>query len=315
VHRGGCSAGGCHQHGGVVNLKAFFVASLQTALDLQIATPEDILKHVTPDILSQYLPRPLWARVFTACLGAPRVDATLVVETIGVPNLCEHVPAQLIWACIADIGNRSLGKPVSEEPIVLRPKSVSQGFAAPEPMPASSSKSGPQPLTAPPPDVIAKPANPPLAPAPKVGPSIPAPSVSPAGTGAQALSDIVAELEAESSRDEKPATPRTTTGRVPTQQRFRQSQTGIGSRVQPNATPPPEKGTGTRRPQADAKPPTLLTTRRGQTEAEESETETSVGKGDDWRTALAVEDEQLVDWQSADETLTVADDLDPPRKR
>jgi hypothetical protein len=296
-----------------VNLKAFFVASLQTALDLRIATPEDILKHVTPDILSQYLPRPLWARVFTAALGAPRVDATLVVETIGVPNLCEHVPAQLIWACIADIGNRSLGKPVSEEPIVLRPKSVSQGFSEAVPTPStSSSKSGPQPLTAPPPDVITKPTST-LTPAPK-GPSIPAPSVSPAGTGAQALSDIVAELEAESSRDTPPTPSRTSTGRVPTQQRFRQSQTGIGSRVQPS-TPPPEKGSGTRRPQADAKPPSVLTARRGQTEVEESESETSVGKGDDWRTALAVEDEQLVDWQSADETLTVADDLDTPRKR
>jgi hypothetical protein len=315
VHRSGGSAGGCHQHGGVVNLKAFFVASLQTALDLQIATPEDILKHVTPDILSQYLPRPLWARVFTACLGAPRVDATLVVETIGVPNLCEHVPAQLIWACIADIGNRSLGKPVSEEPIVLRPKTVSQGFAESVPAPVSSSKSGPQPLMGSPPDVITKPANPPLAPSPKVGPSIPAPSVSAAGTGSQALSDIVAELEAESSRDEKPAQSRTSTGRVPTQQRFRQSQTGIGSRVQPAPVSVPDKGTSARRPQADAKPPSVLTARRGQTEVEESESETSVGKGDDWRTALAVEDEQLVDWQSADETLTVAEDIDTPRKR
>lgn len=307
MHRGCGRAGGCHQHGGVVNLKAFFVASLQTALDLQIATAEDILKHVTPDILSQYLPRPLWARLFTACLGAPRVDATLVVETIGVPNLCEHVPAQLIWACIADIGNRSLGKPVSEEPIVLRPKSVSQGFV-PEAAPAS--KSGPTPLTAPPPDVITKPTTS-LAPAPK-GPSIPAPSVSAAGTGSQALSDIVAELEAESTA--APPPPRTTTGRVPTQQRFRQSQTGIGSRAQPAPAATNEKS-GTRRPQADAKPPSVLTARRGQTEVEESESETSVGKGDDWRTALAVEDEQLVDWQSADETLTVADDLDSPRKR
>ena len=32
------------------------------------------------------------------------------METIGIPNLCEHVPTSIIWACIAEIGARSLGK-------------------------------------------------------------------------------------------------------------------------------------------------------------------------------------------------------------
>jgi hypothetical protein len=92
-----------------VNLKAFFVATLSSALDLGIAVPDDVLRHVTPDVLAHNLPRPLWARLLTACVGAPRVDAQLVVETIGVPNLCEHVPAPIIWACIEEIAQRSLG--------------------------------------------------------------------------------------------------------------------------------------------------------------------------------------------------------------
>lgn len=292
-----------------MNLKSFFVAALQTALDVSIATPEDILKHVTPDVLSQYLPRPLWARLFTACLGAPKVDAQLVVETIGVPNLCEHVPAQLIWACIADIGNRSLGKPVSDEPIVLRPKSVTpEPTSSGIPSVVSSSRTPSQPLTAPPPDVITKPSNPPLAPPPKVGPSIPAPATSPAGTGSQSLSDIVAELEAEGSRDERSTSPSRV--RTPTQQRFRQSQTGIG-RLADKAEKP-----STRRPQAAAQAIPGRPARRGETEAEDVESETAVASKDgDWRNALAVdvEDEQLVDWQSSEETLTVADD--EPRKR
>ena len=303
------STGRSHEHGGVVNLKAFFVASLQTALDLSIATPEDILKHVTPDVLSQYLPKPLWARLFTACLGAPKVDAQLVVETIGVPNLCEHVPAQLIWACISDIGNRSLGKAVSEEPIVLRPKSVTTPPPPPSRttpssgIPSVTGGSPSQPLTGPPPDVITKPANPTLAPPPKVGPAIPAPT--PAGTGSQSLSDIVAELEAEGARDERSSAPSRV--RTPTQQRFRQSQTGIG-RLAEKATPNP------RRPQAAAPAVPGRPARRGETEVEELESETAVASKDgDWRNALAVEDEQLVDWQSSEETLTVAED--EPRKR
>jgi hypothetical protein len=284
-----------------MNLKAFFVASLQSALDLGIATPEDVLKHVTPDVLAQYLPRPLWARMFTACLGAPKVDAQLLVETIGVPNLCEHVPAQLIWACLAEIGQRSLGMAVDERPIVLRPKSVT----TPPPAPMPSSKSGP--LTAPPPDVITKPANPPLAPPPKVGPSIPSP-------GSQSLSDIVAELESE--HDRGTTTPPPARGRVPTQQRFRQSQTGSGiGRLADKNNPAGAPTTKERRPQAATQPSlTVRGARRGETEVEEAELETNVQRGDDWRAALAVEEDQLVDWQSSEETLTVAEDLEP-RKR
>ena len=283
-----------------MNLKAFFVVSLQSALDLGIATPDDVLKHVTPHVLAEHLPRPLWARLFTACLGAPKVDAQLVVETIGIPNLCEHVPAQLIWACIWEIGNRSLGRTTDkdDEPLVLRPKSVT----TPPPPPAPSLGSGPtrsKPLTAPPPDVITKPANPPA----KMGPL---PSiVSPAGSGSQSLADIVAELDAEAQNDSKSSPPSRV--RTPTQQRFRQSQTGIGRLAQAN---------NTRRPQAAAPAPATVgtRTRRGETEVEdEPETEVARSAEADWRNALAVEDEQLVDWQASEETLTVADD--EPRKR
>jgi hypothetical protein len=85
-----------------MNVKAFLVDALGGALDLGVATPDDVLRHVTPDLLAEYLPRPLWARLLTACLGAPRVDAQLVVETIGVPNLCEHLPSPIIWSVRGD---------------------------------------------------------------------------------------------------------------------------------------------------------------------------------------------------------------------
>lgn len=292
MHRRGRRAGRGHEHGGVVNLKAFFVASLQSAIDLGVATPDDILKHVTSDVLAAHLPRPLWARLFTACLGAPRVDAQLVVETIGVPNLCEHVPAPLIWACIADIGNRSLGRESDDAPIVLRPKSVTTPPPPPQP-------SRTKPLTAPPPDVVVAPAA--AAPVLK-GPTIPAPAATPQGTGTQSLADIVAELEAEGAREEPRSSPPSRV-RTPTQQRFRQANTGIGRLAQNSS----------RRPQAAAQPAsTGRPARRGETEVEEGETETS--RGEDWRTSLAVEEEQLVDWQASEETVTSGEDLDS-RKR
>ena len=131
-----------------MNVKAFFSDALGQALELGIGTPEDVLKHITPDLLAQYLPKPLWARLFTACLGASRVDATLVVETIGIPNLCEHIPASVIWQCIAEIGARSLGQAYIAPPPIAKRDSGSSVLAPPPdaieaPFGSSSGSNGP----------------------------------------------------------------------------------------------------------------------------------------------------------------------------
>src|SRR4029079_2206689 len=93
-----------------MSITRFFVDALGSALALGLATPEDVLRHVTPDVLSVHLPRPLWSKLIAACLAAPRTDARLVVETISVANLCEHMPKPILWACLSEIGQRALGK-------------------------------------------------------------------------------------------------------------------------------------------------------------------------------------------------------------
>jgi hypothetical protein len=177
-----------------VNIKAFFVDALTSALDLGVARPEDVLKHVTPDVLAQHLPRPLWARLITACLGAPRVDAQLVIETIGIANVAEHVPSTIIWACLAEVGARAIGKDVDA--------------------PVSVARTASAPLAPPPPEVITS-ARPTPQPMPAVAPHIPAPA-------SAALADLINELETS-----EPVTP-PARARTPTAQRFRQSNTGIG---------------------------------------------------------------------------------------
>jgi hypothetical protein len=201
-----------------MNIKAFFVDALTSALDMGIGTPADVVRYITPDILAAHLPRPLWARLLTACLGAPRVDAQLVIETIGIPNLCEHVPASIVWPCIAEIGARSLGKtpdvPVSPAPLP-RQSEIRSGVIAPPPeaRPVSSPEPGPV----------------------AIGPSIPAPTPTPAVN--QPLADLITELQEEKD-DPKVATVRP---RSPTAQRFRQSGTGLnrltGRRPQAAALP------------------------------------------------------------------------------
>jgi pyruvate dehydrogenase E2 component (dihydrolipoyllysine-residue acetyltransferase) len=296
VHRRGGGACRRQQDGGLVNLKAFFVATLQSALDLGIATPDDVIRHVTPDVLAVNLPRPLWARLLTACVGAPRVDAQLVVETIGVPNLCEHVPAPIIWSCIEELAQRALdGAPIAIPAPAPAPAPAQAQAAIARPQAAAAAPAArPVPLATPPPPPAAEPKV--AAPAPvAVGPSIPAP-------GAPATEP---DLDSAGRARAVPG------------QRFRQSNTGMG-RLAPTPT--------SRRPQAQATPTAappvpaaeapperdrgggLPRIKRGQTEAD-FDLETFVGGKDDWKSALAVEDEQLVDWSASEETASSADEI------
>lgn len=263
-----------------MNIKAFFVDALASAIDLGVGTPEDVLRHATPDVLAQHLPRPLWARLLTACLGAPKVDATLIVETIGLPNLAEHIPATIMWDCIADIAARALG---TQDEVRVAAAATASAFAARKQSPTQ------QPVgLAPPPEErrMAAAASAPVA----IGPSIPAPS--PTAAANQPLADLITELEQDGSPEPRLANLRP---RSPTAPRFRQSNTapGRGSlgarRPQAAATPVPQaQGTGT----------VGRTPRRSGTEISEAETETAVENAD-WRgREIAVDDSQLVDWQA-----------------
>jgi hypothetical protein len=275
-----------------LNIKAFFVDALTSALEMGIGTPDDIVRHVTPEVLARYLPRPLWARLFTACLGAPHVDATLVVETIGVPNFCEHLPAPIIWACLAEIGARSLGK-------------VPDITVAPAQLPQTSTVSGGvrSSVLAPPPDERPAPPASVAATPVAIGPSIPAPT--PTVAAEQPLADLITELEQDGGGEPRPASVRP---RSPTSQRFRQSNTGL------------QRLGSSRRPQAAATPaPAASTSARPRREPTEAEPDIVTNGGDKDRGDIAVDDSQLVDWQATDGSgapaITDDDFSDLGRKR
>ena len=269
-----------------MNIKPFFGDVLGQALELGIGSADDVLRHVTPDVLATHLPRPLWARLLIACLGAPKVDAQLVIETIGIANLCEHVPSTIIWTVIAEIGARSIhgGQPVAA-PIMTRASLTNNKEAGPPTRPT------PPPMTsvlAPPPAIHDKP----------VPGNDKLPPVN------EPLADLITELEA----DDRPITP--TRPRTPTAQRFRQSNTGIG-RLGASAQQ--------RRPMVAASTPTSASSsastlatkpRRTGTEVEDVESESRSRE-------IAVDDSQLVDWQSTETTQASVDDdfSDIGRKR
>ena len=272
-----------------MNIKAFFVSTLSSALELGIATPDDVIRHVTADVLSIHLPRQLWARLLTAALGASRLDAQLIVETVGVPNLCEHVPSPIIWACVAEIGQRALSgvpaQPISRQAAMTPP----------------AMKSQPIPLAAPPPEVKRE------APAPARARAVPAAASATIPKPSDGLADVVAALES----DERQTTPSGRT-RSPTGPRFRQASTGIGRLAAINTRRPQAPVPAADEPEkAAASPGAARPARRGQGEVDGAyEIESEVKE--DWKSSLAVEDEQLVDWQGSEETQTAGEEY---RKR
>jgi hypothetical protein len=262
-------------------MKEFLVSSLDAALELGIGTAEDVLKHVTPDVLAQHLPRPLWARLITACLGAPTVNAHLVVETIGIPNLCEHVPHKIMWCIVSDVALRALG--------TARPAEMSRTEIAAA---ARARTTGPMPAAAPPSTATL---------------STSAPSPAPASPAPQP-----AASEAEAPRVR-------TTSRPP----FRNSGTNAGAASRGALS---TGGSGARRPQAATAPQdrtpvaiqvpapqpasalvgsrvTPPSTRRGNASSD-FDIDTDV-RAENWKGKdVDVDEDQLIDWASSDETLT-----------
>ena len=161
-----------------MNIKGFLDTALSEALDVGMGSPDDVLRHVTPALLATHLPRPLWARLLTACMGAPRVDAQLVVETVGVANLCEHMPIAVMWNCLSEIALRSLGREFVPLPI-----------SATSPMSISSVGSGP---------VLTRPAPLSLTPPPEERPREPTPAPKPVAVG-PAIPQPVPEASREAS--------------------------------------------------------------------------------------------------------------------
>jgi hypothetical protein len=326
-------------------LVKFLTDALAGAIELGVATPDDALRFATPDVLAGSLPRALWGRLLTACLGAARVDAAFVVETVGVPNLCEHAPASVIWACLSDVaarelGDSSLAMPV---PVGLSDAAALAPTAAAAPAASLTVATAVSPPPTPPPSAplpstthvtLTTPPSGTRVPVTAGGPGEwrssgsqptplpitppPAPHASEVRTGSKPAQAPVTPIPAPSPVAQIPSLDILDDLDDPIAPPPAPSPTGRtrGNSRQPLSRSIPPRATAhtTRRPQAQAPtpPPTPPVARRGQTEINDYDVATDVRSADEFRAATGADD--LIEWSSGDETVGSNSD-DYGRKR
>jgi len=88
--------------------RQFTYETLSRGLELQMMAPKDLLEHVTPEVLAHHLPIALKAKLLQASLNAERMTPELVIEVVGIDALVEHVPLNILWACVRGCAARQL---------------------------------------------------------------------------------------------------------------------------------------------------------------------------------------------------------------
>jgi hypothetical protein len=97
--------------------RRFLYEILGMGLELETVSPDDVLRHITPEVLAHHLPVALKAKLLHASLNAERMTPALVVESIGVEGLVEHSPMPALWAVVRSAVERQLGSLPERVPV------------------------------------------------------------------------------------------------------------------------------------------------------------------------------------------------------
>jgi hypothetical protein len=86
----------------------FLEVALTSGMECQIISPDDVLRHIEPDVLASHLPDEAKTRLLSASLKEGKMDAGLVFETLSPRVFAEHMPENMLWNCIAEAAARVL---------------------------------------------------------------------------------------------------------------------------------------------------------------------------------------------------------------
>lgn len=108
--------------------RRFLYEVIGMGLELETVTADDVIRHITPEVLAHHLPVALKAKLLHASLNAERMTPALIVESVGVEALVEHSPMPALWAVIRGSVERQLGS-LPERPAVAHGNGAEEAIA------------------------------------------------------------------------------------------------------------------------------------------------------------------------------------------
>jgi hypothetical protein len=86
----------------------FLEVALSTGLETKIITPDDVCRHIEPEVLASHLPVEAKTALLSASLKAGKMSPNLVFDVIEPRVFAEHMPEHMLWACIAEAADKVL---------------------------------------------------------------------------------------------------------------------------------------------------------------------------------------------------------------
>lgn len=89
----------------------WFSQIFQSGLEFDIFAPNQILSHVTPEVMAKYLPAEVMAKLLQLSLEAGEMTPDGLLKTLSPDLLAEHIPHDVLWKCVVEaVENSGISK-------------------------------------------------------------------------------------------------------------------------------------------------------------------------------------------------------------
>ena len=85
------------------DVQNFLTQAVKSGIETEQLSASNLLEHATPSVLAANLPNELAASLLQASLEAGSMSPELIIDTLGVEALAEHLPAKALWACVCEV--------------------------------------------------------------------------------------------------------------------------------------------------------------------------------------------------------------------
>src|SRR5688572_21450967 len=99
---------GVEDRGVIDNQKQLWLAHVVSkGLELGILRPQQVLEHLTPEVLSTHLPPGVMSNILSSALGAGKLTPEGIIGSAPPDILANYIPSRILWACISSAAEQA----------------------------------------------------------------------------------------------------------------------------------------------------------------------------------------------------------------